>query len=145
MTKQSGLHFVHSAYDNVLTVDNFWSILPCVKSINACLVMVMMSAEAEPKGSHIVKKWKVMVKSVQKWVQENDNALNTATWLTFDKLDREDVATLKCSVCIKFEKKLQSTRNYNAAFIVGSTNLQTSSFKDHAATDMHKLAMLPCA
>lgn len=100
------------------------------------------TAEAEPEGGRIAKKRKVTVKTVQKWVKENDKALDTATWLTFDKLDREDVATLKCSVCIKFEKKLQSTRNYNAAFIVGSTNLRTSSFKDHAATDMHKCAML---
>ena len=33
-------------------------------------------------------------------------------------------------------------RNYNPAFVVGSKNLRASSYKDHAATDMHKRAML---
>ena len=104
------------------------------RSINVCLVTMSeqkRAAEAEPERGCIAKKRKVTVKTVQKWVQENDKALNTATWLTFDKLDRENVAMLKCSVCTKFEKKLQSTRNYNAAFIVCSANLRTSSFKDH--------------
>ena len=32
--------------------------------------------------------------------------------------------------------------NYNPAFVVGSQNLQASSFKDHVATHMHKQAML---
>ena len=32
--------------------------------------------------------------------------------------------------------------NYNPAFVVSSKNLQASSYKDHAATDMHKQAML---
>jgi len=36
----------------------------------------------------------------------------------------------------------QETENYNPAFVVSSKNLQVSSYKDHAATDMHKQAML---
>ena len=32
--------------------------------------------------------------------------------------------------------------NYSPAFVVGSKNLRASSYKDHAATDMHKRAML---
>ena len=32
-------------------------------------------------------------------------------------------------------------RNYNAVFVDGSSNLKTSSFRDHATTDMHKKAM----
>ncbi len=34
-----------------------------------------------------------------------------------------------------------SCRNYNSAFIDGSTNLRTSAFKDHAHSDMHNRAM----
>ena len=82
------------------------------------------------------------MKTVQKWVQENDKELNTATWLFLTKLDRENVAMLKCSVYIKFKNKLLSTTNYNATSIVGSKNLRTSLFKDHTATDMHTDAML---
>ena len=40
------------------------------------------------------------------------------------------------------EDKIHSCRNFNPAFIEGSQNLRASSFKDHAATDMHKRAMI---
>ena len=55
--------------------------------------------------------------------------------------DREHVALLKCSVCSQFATKLESMRNFKAAFIDGSSNIRTS-VKDHAATDMHARAML---
>ena len=32
-------------------------------------------------------------------------------------------------------------RNYRSAFIDGTTNVRTSTFKDHATTDMHTRAM----
>ena len=62
-------------------------------------------------------------------------------WLKYDKVDREYVAILKCSVCFRFNDKLRSARNYNSAFVVGSTNLRASAFKEHAASDMHLRAM----
>lgn len=52
------------------------------------------------------------------------------------------VEALKCSVCIMFKDKLQGMRNFKLGFIDGSRNLRTSSFKDHAASDMHTRAML---
>ena len=45
-------------------------------------------------------------------------------------------------MCIEFHKKLRGMPNYNPAFVVSSKNLRASSYKDHAATDMHKRAML---
>ena len=72
-------------------------------------------------------------------VLENDKNLDTATWLKYDisKLDRSIVVSLlKCSVCIWFEEKLRGQRNFKLAFIVGSTNLRASSFKDHVS-DTH--------
>ena len=81
------------------------------------------------------------MKSVDKWIVDNDKTLNTTTWLKYDKVDREYVATLKCSVCFRFNDKLRSARNYNSAFVVGSTNLRASAFKEHAASDMHLRAM----
>ena len=68
--------------------------------------------------------------------------LNTTVWLSYNKLDRDHVASLKCTVCIRFEDKINSCRNFNPAFIEGSQNLRASSYKDHAATDMHKRAMV---
>ena len=87
------------------------------------------------------KKRGLTMKTVDKWIVDNDKTLNTTTWLKYDKVDREYVATLKCSVCFRFNDKLRSARNYNSAFVVGSTNLRASAFKEHAASDMHLRAM----
>ena len=73
---------------------------------------------------------------------ENDKALNTATWLTYKMADRDHVKTLARSVCTRFNAKLKGMRNYTAAYIDGTTNLRTSSFKDHASSDMHARAMI---
>ena len=61
---------------------------------------------------------------------------------TFEKLDRDHVAMLKCSVCARFKEKLRGCHNYNPAFVVGTKNLRASAFKDHAATEMHKRSMI---
>ena len=58
------------------------------------------------------KKRRVTVKTAEKWIRENDKEHNTATWLEFEKHDRDYIATLKCSVCIRFEEKLRSLRNF---------------------------------
>ena len=73
---------------------------------------------------------------------ENDKALNTSIWLKFEKADRDHVLSLKCAVCSRFNDKLVSMRTYRPAFVEGTTNVRTSSFKEHAATDMHARAMV---
>ena len=97
-----------------------------------------MMAEAGPPA----KKRKLTVSTVNKWKEENDKTYNTSTWLTFEKLDQDHVASLKCSVRTKFEEKLHSCRNHNPAFIVGTKNLRASAVKEHATTEMHKLSMI---
>ena len=87
------------------------------------------------------KKREITVETVQKWIRDNDKELNTSVWLHYVKSDQNHVDKLKCSVCVEFQGKLQGMRNYNAAFIDGSKNLRASSFKDHAATEMHTRAM----
>ena len=94
------------------------------------------SRPAEPK------KRKVTISTVEKWKKESDKTMNTTVWLAYDKFDRDHVSSLKCSVCIRFADKINSCRNFNPAFIEGSKNLRASSFKDHAATNMHKRAMI---
>ena len=84
----------------------------------------------------------VSVTTVDKWILEHDKTLNTATWLKYDKADRFHVARLKCTVCQRFADKIRGSRNFNRAFIDGSANLRTSSFRDHAGSDMHERAML---
>ena len=87
------------------------------------------------------KKRALTVTTVQKWIAENDKALNTATWLKYVASGRSHVEALMCSVCIKFKDKLEGMRNFKPGFIEGSRNLRASSFKDHAASDMHARAM----
>ena len=81
------------------------------------------------------------MKTVDKWIVDNYKTLNTTTWLKYDKVDREYVATLKCSVCFRFKNKLCSARNYSPAFVVCSTSLRASAFKEHAESDMHQRTM----
>lgn len=78
-----------------------------------------------------------------KWIAENDADLSTSVWLKYErkKDDRTFVELLTCSVCVQHEEKVSSCKNYSDAFIIGSRNLRTSAFKDHAITDMHKRAM----
>ena len=75
---------------------------------------------------------------------ENDQELNTSVWLKFETAadDRDHVATLKCAVCSWFRERPQPMRNYRPAFIEGTSDVHTSTFKDHADTDMHKYAMV---
>ena len=82
------------------------------------------------------------VETVRKWIKETDNEFGTSAWLKYAKANREHVATLKCSVYVEFNDKLLRMRNYNSAFVVGTKNLRSSSYKDHAVTDTHKRAML---
>ena len=44
--------------------------------------------------------------------------------------------------CTQFKDKLESMRNYRPVFLDGTTNIRTSSFKEHADTDMHAHAMI---
>ena len=57
------------------------------------------------------KRRMVLTRTVDKWIAENDRTLSTTTWLTYERLNRECVQCLKCSVCIRFRDKLvNSTR-----------------------------------
>ena len=89
------------------------------------------------------KKRKVTKRTVDKWISENDKALQTMRWLHYETAsgDREHVTMLKCKVCGKYKEKLISMRNYRSAFVEGTPNVRASTFKDHAATDMHRRAM----
>ena len=77
----------------------------------------------------------------QKRVKENDRSLNMTAWLKFDSDKTRHVSTLSCKVCRQYKDKLLGIRNYNLAFVDGTSNVRASSFKDHAVTDMDKCAM----
>ena len=88
-----------------------------------------------------VKRRSVLKTTVDKWIAENYKALSTSVWLKYDTdpVDCTHVLSLKCS---RFKDRHIGRRNYSSAFVDGSENLRASSFKDHAANDMHSRAML---
>ena len=95
-----------------------------------------MSSEGPPAKTRTVSR-----KIVEKWVVENDHALNTSVWLKFDMANRNHMLSLRCDVCSQFKDKFDSMRNFCLAFIEGTTNVGTTMFKEHVATDMHVHAM----
>ena len=93
-------------------------------------------------GASDAKRPKVRIRTVEKWIQEYNKSLNTSLWLKFKKLDRDHMLFLHCAVCVQFRDKLVSMRNFRPAFTEGTHNIKTSSFKDHAVTDMDGHAMI---
>ena len=87
------------------------------------------------------KKRGVSKRTADKWLAEYDKTLNTSVWLKYELADRDHVVALKCAVCSQFKAKLESMRNYRSAFIEGTSNVRTSTFKEHATTDMHTRVM----
>ena len=78
-------------------------------------------------GGLPAKKCDATVRTVEKWIEENDKVFSTAKWLLYSNVNQEYVATLKCSACKHFQDKLHSSRNFNPAFTVGCTNRQEST------------------
>ena len=69
------------------------------------------ASTSSSKNGVAAKRRMVLTRRVDKWIAENDRTLSTTTWLTYERLNRECVQCLKCSVCIRFRDKLvNSTR-----------------------------------
>ena len=64
------------------------------------------SSSSAPSSS---KKRVVSVATVDKWILDHDKILNTATWLSYEKADRHQVAKLVCTVCKRFEEKIKGS------------------------------------
>ena len=67
----------------------------------------------------------------------------TRNWtLKYEKDGRYTVGLLKCAVCVEFEARLVGICNFCSTFIEGTPNLHTTSFKDHAKSEMHACAII---
>ena len=88
-------------------------------------------------GTPTTKKRTVSKQTAEKWVKEFGKDLNTSVWLRFETADHDHVVSLSCALCTQFQDKLVGIRNYRTSFIDGTSNVRTSSFKEHATTDMH--------
>ena len=83
-----------------------------------------------PCGDPPTKKRSLEKKTVEKWIMENNKELNTSVWLKFETaaVDRDHVATLKCTVCSRFKERLQPMRNYRPTLIEGLIVDETITF-----------------
>ena len=82
----------------------------------------------------------VKTTTCDKWIAEYDRELSTSVWLSYERSpsDRSVVDNLKCKMCSRFVDKIRSSKSFSDSFVVGSGNLKTSAFKDHAASEMHR-------
>ena len=55
--------------------------------------------------------------------------------------DTAHFVSLNCALCKKYEFHLQSLKNFNAAWITGSTNQKVSSILDNDGSGVHKAAL----
>ena len=124
----------HRARDNVCSPDTFWSAMCPYNSAftRGKDAWTKVSDRSASDDSPPVKTRGVTARTVDKWIVENDKALSTAMRLAYDKVNREHVAMLKCSVCTHSTDKLCSARNFNPTLIIGSMNLRASTFKDES-------------
>ena len=92
--------------------------------------------------SRKASKRQVTKSTFDKWQQEYERDHQTLSWLRCDlERDKRHVATLYCAVCKKYEDRLQSLKSFSRAWITGSTNHKVSNVLDHAASEVHKVAM----
>ena len=68
------------------------------------------------------------IKTLQSWK-------NDFSWLQISPSEG-----MKCTLCIKWEKKISSSKNYSEAFIAGSKNYRRSAVSEHAKTSQHELS-----
>ena len=97
----------------------------------------MADAVNKRDSPHPTKKRAICQKTVEKWIKENDQSLNTTVWLKFDSDSHDHVDTLLCKICSQFKDKLLGMCNYHPAFVEGTNNVRASSFNDHAVTNIH--------
>ena len=69
-----------------------------------------------------------------------DRDCQTLAWLDCDtELNgrKKAVTKLRCSVCTRFEPRIESRRNFNERWLLGAESLRTSNIRDHAQADQH--------
>jgi len=60
---------------------------------------------------------------------------------SMDHSDKSLMSTLWCEVCHKYERRIESKKNFSRAWITGSINHKTSNITDHTSSEQHKATM----
>ena len=88
------------------------------------------------------KKRKLTKATFDKWQHEYEKKHLTRSWLRCElQQDKRHVASIRCEVCKKYKTNLESMKNFSRAWVTGSTNLKVSNVLEHAASEVHKVAM----
>ena len=66
------------------------------------------------------------IKTIQTWKKD-------FTWLNVSPSEG-----MKCKLCVKWEKNIDSCKNYSDAFVKGSKNYKRSAVSDHEKTSQHE-------
>ena len=66
------------------------------------------------------------IKTIQTWKKD-------FTWLIISPSEG-----MKCKLCVKWEKNIDSCKNYSDAFVKGSKNYKRSAVSDHEKTSQHR-------
>ena len=56
----------------------------------------------------------------------------------FYMLNISHLEGMKCKLCVKWEKNIDSCKNYSDAFVKGSKNYKRSAVSDHEKTSQHE-------
>ena len=86
----------------------------------------LSSSDSSSSGGPAAKRSKrqVSLSTFEKWQKQFDREYQTSLWLrcTKDPTDKASVSTLFCGICQQQERKIESMRNYSAAWVRGSLN-----------------------
>ena len=142
----AGLH-VYTA-EQIITVGQLTNVQLLTRNVRGHLLLNGQMAGHKQCGSEAAgpsrkaSKRQVTTSTFDKWQQEYERDHQTLSWLRCDlERDKRHVAALYCAVCKKYEDSLQSLKSFSRAWITGSTNHKVSNVLDHAASEVHKVAM----
>ena len=100
------------------------------------------SGDREAGPSKKSGKHQVTKATFEKWQQEHERDHQTQCWLRCE-LERvkRHMASLYCTISRLYENNLESLKNFSRVWIAGTANQKISNVLDHAASEVHKVAM----
>ena len=78
--------------------------------------------------------------TISKWIDKDLAKTNPSVWLKHEDNGKGEVLQMKCSICTKFQKKIQQNRDFSDAWINGTSNRRLSNARDHSETKCHQHA-----
>ena len=106
---------------------------------------MVTNSDSSTTATSATKRRKVSLATYQKWKSGMDKDCPTMSWLGCETSGvgaKKTVDKLKCKVCIQFQSKIKSRRNYSVKWVLGADSVRTSNIRDHLHLDQHVHAMM---